>query len=121
VKTIGLIFGFGGLGCVLRYLVSSKINPIMQHIPLGTLFCNVLGSVLLCFLAYVGAKQFNLSGPTMTALTVGLMGGLTTYSSFNLEVFALFQKGEIGMAMFYFLATAIVSMLGAFAVYKFSL
>lgn len=121
MKTLSLVFAFGGLGCVLRYLISFKLNPIFK-IPLGTLLCNAAGSIILCVLAFLGVKFFNLQESSLkTGLMVGLMGGLTTYSTYNLEVYNFIQKGQVSQAIGYFFVTASISLIGALIVYRVSL
>ena len=88
------IFIGGGLGALLRYGLSCTLNPLVistsiEGIPLGTLVANWSGSLILGVL--MGA--FPVSTPLKLALTTGLMGGLTTFSTFSAEGALLFSQG----------------------------
>src|SRR5215207_10495597 len=84
--SIALVFGGAGAGGVARYLLSIGLNPLVAHIPLGTLAANVLGcgaaGALMAFLA----DRVELDATLRPLLMVGFLGGLTTYSGFALEV-----------------------------------
>jgi len=84
----------GAAGTAARYFLSGWLaRAAGPSFPFGTLAVNVIGSFL------VGAiMQFALSvgsfSPTLrVALTTGLLGGFTTYSSFNYETLEYFQEG----------------------------
>src|SRR3954468_8317712 len=88
--------GAGGTG--LRYLVALwAARRLGSGFPYGTLIVNLAG----CFLI-AGLMQAALSlrwSPTVRlVLTVGFLGGLTTYSSFNYETMRLFDEGRAGVA-----------------------
>lgn len=88
------IFLGGGLGALLRYFISLAI-PV-KAFPVGTLFCNLLGCFLIGFLAGVIPKP----SPLQVALTVGVLGGFTTFSSFSDASLKLFQQGNAFMFFF---------------------
>ena len=74
------VFVGGGVGALIRFLLSNALNPVvisphLLGVPLGTLVANWGGSLLLGIL--VGL--FPVSTPLKLALTTGLMGGLTTF------------------------------------------
>lgn len=80
----GVMLG-GGLGSLVRYLVTLialEICPAYRG--LGTLIVNVLGSLAIGFLAGAGDHKW-LSVEFRTFLVTGVLGGLTTFSSFALE------------------------------------
>jgi fluoride exporter len=84
--SIALVFGGAGAGGVVRYLLNVGLNPLLADIPLGTLAANVLGcgaaGALMAFLA----DRVELDATLRPLLIVGFLGGLTTFSSFALEV-----------------------------------
>ncbi|MCW8803943.1 MAG: fluoride efflux transporter CrcB [Ignavibacteriaceae bacterium] len=93
---IYLIVAFGsGVGGFLRYAISDvvyKYSPTL--FPYGTLLVNILGSFLLGFvLFYLDAVKL-ISSEMRLFLTVGLCGGLTTFSTFSFETVKLIQDSE---------------------------
>ncbi len=87
----------GAVGTAARYLLSGwMLKTAGPGFPWGTLAVNVIGSFLLGLLAAVGANAFS---PTLRlALTTGVMGGFTTYSTFNYETLRALQDGAWGVA-----------------------
>ena len=81
----------GAIGTGARYLLSGWLLRITgSGFPYGTLAANVIGSFLLGFL--MEAAMTTDFPPTLRlALTTGVMGGFTTYSTFNYETLQLFQ------------------------------
>jgi CrcB protein len=95
----------GAAGTGTRYLVAVwAAQRFGTAFPYGTLVVNLAG----CFLiAVIMHTAFALSwSPTVrSALTVGFLGGLTTYSSFNYETSSLLQAGSHGPALVNVFAT----------------
>ena len=96
-----LVFVGGGLGAVCRYLSTTSIGAVFgSSFPFGTLFVNTLGSLLMGFIMGIllliaertGAL---LSEPMRLLLTVGFLGGFTTFSSFSLETVTLIEGGSL--------------------------
>jgi CrcB protein len=92
-----LIFLGGGIGCAVRYWVSSNAYSIVgQSFPYGTLIVNVTGSFLMGLLFIIILERFNSFAPQLRAfLLIGFMGGYTTFSSFSIETLTLFEQGEL--------------------------
>lgn len=96
----------GGLGTALRYGVSVACARFLgAQLPLATLTVNVLGSFALGFVAEALAGAVVWGVEARLLLGVGLLGGFTTYSSFNLETLRLAQGGELDRALLYAAAT----------------
>jgi CrcB protein len=96
VLYIGL---FGALGCVSRYLVSGWVYALAgRGLPYGTLVVNVIGSFLLGLLMETGLRSTMFSPELRIGLTVGFMGGFTTFSTFSLETMRLFEEGSYWQA-----------------------
>jgi CrcB protein len=96
----------GAMGTVTRYLVGLWAGRALgAGFPYGTLFVNLAGCFLIAAITHV-ALSSTLISPTMRlTLTTGFMGGLTTYSSFNLETTQLLQRGNWASASLNFGAT----------------
>lgn len=88
-KNLVLVVVGGGLGSLCRYLVSLFAFGLVKDYPLGTLLVNVLG----CFLAGVLLPLlWSRDEAWRLFLIVGVLGGLTTFSSYGLETFTLAKQ-----------------------------
>ena len=92
-----LVFIGAGIGGVLRFIFASLVYTYTgRSFPYGTLVINLTGSFLMGFLYVVITQHFEDFVPELTALLlVGLLGGYTTFSSFSIETFRLFEDGKI--------------------------
>lgn len=87
---------FGGLGCVARYLVSGWVyNLAGRALPYGTLAVNVIGSLLLGLIMEGSLRSTLMSPELRFGLTVGFMGGFTTFSTFSYETVRLLEEGSL--------------------------
>ncbi len=92
-----LVCAGGAIGSGARYLVSTwAALRLGAEFPRGTLIVNVTGSFLLAFI--FALRPGTLSAETRLFLGAGIMGGYTTYSSFNTETLALLEGGNAGLA-----------------------
>ena len=90
VLLIGLA---GAMGTVTRYLVGLWAGKTLgAGFPYGTLTVNVLGCFLIAAITHVAISTTLISPTLRLTLTTGFMGGLTTYSSFNLETTQFIQS-----------------------------
>ena len=88
-----LSIGIGGfIGAILRFSISGWVGKATTTaFPFGTLSVNILGSFFIGFL-FLYFQQINLS-PTQKALAItGLLGALTTFSTFSLDTVLLIEK-----------------------------
>lgn len=87
--------GIGGfIGSVLRFLLSRYLNNFIMNFPLGTLAVNVLGSFVLGFIFASVTAGRKIPENLRDLLTIGLIGGFTTMSSFAYESFRLAELNE---------------------------
>lgn len=91
-----LIFVGGGLGSLCRYGLSGWGQRLANgSFPLGTLIVNVLGCFVIGLLNYVFSGSAYLIRPEYRiALTIGVLGGFTTFSTFGWETFAMANDGQ---------------------------
>ena len=83
----------GALGTCARYLVGLWAPRVLgTGFPYSTLIVNLVGCFLIAAVTEVAASTALLSPTLRITLTTGFMGGLTTYSSFNLETTQLLQS-----------------------------
>jgi CrcB protein len=101
-----LAVGAGGaLGAVLRFLVGDAIlKATAGAIGYGTVIVNVTGAFALGFVARYWAPPHG-SHTLFLALTVGLCGGYTTFSTFSLDMFTLVERGQFLRALGYAFVT----------------
>lgn len=96
-----LAIGSGGfIGAVLRSYLNGLISHKVPHdLPFGTLGVNLLGSFIMGLLiAYFMYTSF-FSIHVKSFLSTGILGALTTYSTFAIESFMLIQGGSITLAL----------------------
>lgn len=91
----------GALGATLRLLINGFINKIFIHpLPLGTLVVNLVGSFLIGMLFAYFHTNTHLSPALKTFMVTGILGALTTYSTFALESFFLLEAGDYTHAFY---------------------
>ncbi|PID49939.1 MAG: fluoride efflux transporter CrcB [Proteobacteria bacterium] len=95
LQWVSILLG-GGLGALLRFLLSNGIYQLFgKAFPYGTLFVNVLGSFLIGLLTFLFMQRGLLETPLARGLIVGVLGALTTFSTFSLDNFDLLMQGAI--------------------------
>ncbi|WON76115.1 fluoride efflux transporter CrcB [Serratia sp. UGAL515B_01] len=105
------VFIGGGLGSMLRWAVSLKMNPLHQHIPLGTLSVNLLGGFVIGLAMALFSRMTNIDSNLKLLITTGFCGGLTTFSTFSLEVVYLLQDGRF----FWAITNMLINLAGSLA------
>lgn len=83
--------------------------------PWATLTVNVLGSFLLAVVMEVAGARDIAGVPAKLVLGAGLLGGFTTYSSFNLETIRLAEQGAYGRAGLYGIVSLVVCLMAGLA------
>lgn len=98
-----LIVGLGGfIGSIARFLVQKlNLHWHFLSIPMGTLTVNIVGSLIIGFLAGVSAKSEIITPSMRLFLMVGVCGGFTTFSSFTNENLTLMQNGQFASVILY--------------------
>ena len=86
----------GGLGSGARYLVGVSLAG--TTFPYATVIVNLIGSFLLGLIAQL-ALNGSINAEARTVIGVGLLGGFTTYSSFNQETLTLVANGRTSAAI----------------------
>lgn len=112
VKFIVIGLG-GGLGAILRYLLSGWVQTWSKSIgfPYGTLAVNLIGCLLIGLLSGLVESRGLFSPEVRLFVIVGLLGGFTTFSALGNETFNLILSRE-GLLAFLNLAVHIIFGLG---------
>ena len=105
-----IVYLGGGLGATLRYAFNILGASVMiTNAPIAPLTINVIGCLLMGFIAGYFAFRGNISQNFRLFIMTGIMGGFTTYSAFSLEVVSMFIRGQYYSASLYALITLIIS------------
>jgi fluoride exporter len=100
----------GALGSVARYLLVLQMTRWLGPVfPWGTLAVNVIGGLVIGLLAEAMALKWSVAPEAKLFLITGILGGFTTFSAFSLEVVALVQRGAVGAALTYVVASVVLS------------
>ena len=90
----------GAIGTGARYLTSLwAAEAFGAGFPAGTLIVNILGSFLIGFIMQMSAATDAIRPDLRLMLTTGVMGGFTTYSTFNYETTNYFRAGAWGVGI----------------------
>jgi len=93
--TIIAVASGGAIGATLRLLINGFVNQHITHtLPFGTLTVNLLGSLLIGVLFAYFHLNTSLPPQLKTFLVTGILGALTTYSTFAVESFFLLEAGH---------------------------
>jgi CrcB protein len=115
IKSLIAIAVGGAAGSLLRWLLSLRLNALFPGLPPGTLTVNLAGGFIIG-----AAMAFFLRNPELDPawkllIITGFCGGLTTFSTFSLEIVTLMQSGNYLWAMTSVLTHVIGSLLMTFA------
>ncbi|MDR1368387.1 MAG: fluoride efflux transporter CrcB [Candidatus Accumulibacter sp.] len=95
-KSIAVIALGAALGALLRWQLVQRLNAFFPSLPPGTLIANMIGAYIAgfcaAFLSFALAPEWRLFAIT------GFCGGLTTFSTFSLEIADSLQRGKIALA-----------------------
>ena len=116
MTTIVCIALFGAFGCVARYALSSGVYTLLgRAFPYGTLVVNVIGAFLIGLIMEFALRSTLISANLRIGLTVGFLGGLTTFSTFSYETFRLLEDGEFVTAAVNVFASVLVCLVCTWA------
>ncbi|MRR05864.1 MAG: fluoride efflux transporter CrcB [Deltaproteobacteria bacterium] len=102
----------GALGCLSRYFLSGWVYALLgRNFPYGTFVVNIAGAFIIGFLMEFGLRSVLLPPTLRIGLTVGFLGGLTTFSTFSYETFRLLEEGNFVTASANVLLSVLVCLL----------
>src|SRR6187402_548447 len=115
---MGTVFAVGvggGIGALARYYIAGWVQPAGVLFNWGIFAVNISGGLMMGMIVEACALKLDLSPELRAFLTVGILGGYTTFSTFSLDSALLLQKGEYGLAAAYMIGSVVLSILALFA------
>jgi CrcB protein len=110
-----LIAFFGVLGCWARYGMTHLVQGIYgRDFPYATLSINIGGSFLMGFLFIETLERLTVSPELRTGVLTGFIGGYTTFSTFEMEIFLLVEQGAPIKALLYIFLSVVLGFGAAF-------
>jgi CrcB protein len=107
---IGAVALGGAVGAVARYAAVTALGQWLgPAFPWGTVAVNVAGSLAMGLLVGAADRVWQPGPELRLFLTVGVLGGFTTFSSFSLDAALLIERGDIAGAVAYVTASVILS------------
>ena len=99
IKPLLAVMIGGCAGCVIRWLLAVRLNSLFPNLPPGTLLVNLLGGLIIGAVTAWFLRNPQIDPAWKLLLTTGLCGGMTTFSTFSLEIVTLLQAGNYLWAM----------------------
>ena len=100
MQVVLYIVFFGALGCLTRYFLSGWVYKVIPGgFPSGTLAVNILGAFCIGLIMEFSMRSALISPTLRIGITIGFLGGLTTFSTFSYETFRLLEDGELAIAL----------------------
>jgi CrcB protein len=117
MKEAIVIFVGGGIGAAGRYWLSGAVHRAGGggSFPAGTLAVNILGCFLIGVLMVAMEERFLVSPALRLFLTIGVLGGFTTFSSFSYESLALVRDGEVLLGLLNVGGSVVLCLLATYA------
>jgi fluoride exporter len=99
MRTAAAIAVAGAIGALARYGLEGLVSRrVPGAFPWGTFAVNVSGAFVLGFVFTVMTEQFTVAPWIRGAVTIGLLGAYTTFSTLSFESYRLLEDGAIGIA-----------------------
>jgi CrcB protein len=106
----------GTLGCWARYAMSNLVQSVYgRDFPYATLSINLLGSFLMGFLFILTLERMTISPAVRTGILTGVLGGYTTFSTFEMELLLLVEQGTPLKALLYMALSVVLGFACALA------
>ncbi|NHC60271.1 fluoride efflux transporter CrcB [Paenalcaligenes suwonensis] len=98
-KAIAAVAVGAGCGGVMRWMLSLRLNAVWPNMPLGTLVSNLVAGYIVGVAVAVFAQMPNLSPEWRLVIITGFCGGLSTFSTFSIEVVTALERGAYSWAL----------------------
>lgn len=108
--------GFGAIaGALTRYYLTLWLTSRLgTSFPYGTFFINLTGCVGMGFFVSFSERIAAISPELVLLLAVGFLGSYTTFSTYELDTHRLIQSSSLNAALFYWIGSAIIGVLGIY-------
>jgi CrcB protein len=115
MRTIVAIGIAGSLGALARYGLDGVVSRrLPSQFPWGTFVVNISGAFVLGFLMTLMTEQLTTAPWLRAALTIGLLGAYTTFSTLSYETYRLLEGGALGLAVANVLGSAIAGLVAVY-------
>jgi fluoride exporter len=105
----------GTLGCWARYAQSNFVQAALgRDFPFATLSINVIGSFLMGFLFILTLERLMIPPSVRVGVLTGVLGGYTTFSTFEMETLLLAENGEFLKAALYVVLSVVIGFAASF-------
>jgi CrcB protein len=106
----------GAIGSLLRYFTAGAIQSAASSgFPWGIFVVNISGGFAMGIIVELAALKLSMAPEVRAFLTVGILGGYTTFSTFSLDSVLLIERGSYVSAAIYIAGSAVLSILALFA------
>lgn len=113
----------GALGTLLRWVLGLRFNAAMPDLPLGTLIANLFAGYVIGLAVAFFARYPDVPLEWRLFVITGILGGLSTFSTFSAEVTAHLQAGRVGWALgeiaVHVIGSVLMTMLGILTITTF--
>jgi fluoride exporter len=109
-RTLAAIFAGGALGAIARVEVAEALPVHPGTFPWATFLVNVAGAALLGWFTTRLQERLPLSVYRRPFLGTGICGGLTTFSTMQVELLKLLDRGDVGLALGYVVASVVAGL-----------
>jgi len=112
IKVLLVALG-GAIGSVFRYVIGFGVLAVFpKSFPVGTLLVNIVGAFIIGVVSEFAYKVTPIHSSLYVFITIGILGGFTTFSSFSLESVNMLEAGRIAAGAMYIIASVVLSLGG---------
>lgn len=112
MQNVIAVFLGGGIDAVLRYMTGFfAVRFLSVNLPVATFAVNIVGCFILGLLFAFFIDRPEINTPLKLALTAGFCGGLTTFSTFSLELFEMLKNAQYMQVFVYLILSLIIGLL----------
>lgn len=114
-REVAAVFAGGAVGATARTVLDTVVAADPGHWPWPTFGVNIVGAFLLGYFTTRLLERLPVTGYRRPLLGTGLCGGLTTFSTMQVEILRMFEHGRYGLAVGYTTASVTLGLLAVYA------